>query len=90
MPGASAQTRRVRNLNANWSPDDDGGDGHFEIMLVTEDDRQATFPASPAALAAIVALAGADTVLAWDPTGPTLIAANIVGKMPWTTRPRDR
>jgi len=26
----------------------------------------------------------ADTVLAWDPTNQTLIAANIVGTMPWT------
>ena len=28
----------------------------------------------------------ADTVLAWDPADRTLIAANLVGKMPWTER----
>jgi hypothetical protein len=37
-------------------------------------------------MSALVALAGADTVLAWDPEGPTLIVANIVGQMPWTAR----
>ena len=37
-------------------------------------------------MSALVALAGADTVLAWDPANRTLIAANIVGQMPWTAR----
>jgi hypothetical protein len=37
-------------------------------------------------VSAVVALSQADTVLAWDPTNRTLIAANIVGTMPWTTR----
>ncbi|HWG61592.1 MAG TPA: hypothetical protein VG253_07755 [Streptosporangiaceae bacterium] len=35
-------------------------------------------------MTALVALAQADTVLAWDPENRTLIAANIVGRMPWT------
>jgi len=43
-----------------------------------------TTAASPAAMSAIVALSQANTVLAWDPTNQTLIAANIVGTMPWT------
>jgi hypothetical protein len=30
--------------------------------------------------------AGAGTVLAWDPADRTLIAANLVGTMPWTER----
>ena len=42
--------------------------------------------ASPASVSAVVALSQADTVLAWDPTNRTLIAANIVGTMPWTTK----
>lgn len=85
MPGASEQTRRVKILNANWAPGPDGGDGRFEVMIVTEDDQQYTVPASPASMTALVALATAGTVLAWDPAGRTLIAANIVGQMPWTT-----
>jgi hypothetical protein len=35
-------------------------------------------------MTALIALTQADTVLAWDPAGRTLIAANIVGRMPWT------
>ena len=73
-------------LNANWVPGADGGDGRFEVMIVTEDDQQHTMPASPASMTALVALAQADTVLAWDPDNRTLIAANIVGRMPWTAR----
>jgi hypothetical protein len=34
----------------------------------------------------LVALARAGTVMMWDPGGPVLIAANIVGQMPWTVR----
>jgi hypothetical protein len=85
MPGASEETRRVTILNANWLLDDDGGDGRFEVMLVTEDDERYYVPASPASMTALVALARADPVLAWDPTNRALIVANIVGTMPWTT-----
>jgi hypothetical protein len=88
MPGASKETRRVKILNANWLPANDEGDGHFEVMLVTEDDQQYFVPASPASMTALVALAKADTVLAWDPTNRSLIVANIVGAMPWTTAGR--
>ena len=35
MPGASDQTQPVKILNANWSPDTNGGDGRFDIMIVT-------------------------------------------------------
>jgi hypothetical protein len=89
MPGASEQTRRVKILNANWTPALEGGDGRFEVMIVTEDDQQHTVPASPASMSALVALAQAGTVLAWDPANRTLIAANIVGRMPWTAREDD-
>lgn len=76
----------MKILNANWAPGPNGGDGRFEVMIVTEDDQQYTVPASAASMTALVALAEAGTVLAWDPAGRTLIAANIVGQMPWTTR----
>jgi hypothetical protein len=84
MPGASDATRRVTILNANWVADPDGGDGKFELMVVTEDEAKHAVPASPAAVSTVLALAQADAVLAWDPTNRTLIAANIVGVMPWT------
>jgi hypothetical protein len=84
MPGASEQTRPVKVLNANWVAGPDGEDGRFEIMVVTDDDQQHTMAPSPAAMTALIALSQADTVLAWDPTNRTLIAANVVGTMPWT------
>jgi hypothetical protein len=80
MPGASEQTRRVKVLNANWVAGEDGSDGRFEVLLVTEDDEQHTISPSPASMAALIALTQADTVLLWDPTNRTLIAANVVGK----------
>jgi hypothetical protein len=86
MPGASELTRRVKILNANWVAGSDGTDGRFEVMIVTEDDQQHVVAPSPAAMAALVALAKADTVLAWDPINRTLVAANLVGTMPWTER----
>ena len=86
MPGASEQTRRVKILNANWVAGSEGTDGRFEVMIVTEDDQQHVVAPSPAAMAALVALAKADTVLAWDPINRTLVAANLVGTMPWTER----
>jgi hypothetical protein len=84
MPGASDQTRRVKILNANWASDSEHPDGRFEVMIVTDDDQYHTMPASPTTMTALVALTQADTVLAWDPTNHTLIAANIIGTMPWT------
>jgi hypothetical protein len=85
MPGASAETRRVKILNANWQPADDGvGDGKFVLMIVTEDDQRHAVPVSAGSMTALVALAKADTVMAWDPLDQTLIVANIIGTMPWT------
>jgi hypothetical protein len=34
----------------------------------------------------VVALAEAGTVMVWDPPSRTLIAANVVGQMPWTVQ----
>lgn len=84
MPGASEQTRRVKVLNANWTAGPDGGDGAFQLMVVTDDGQVHTMAASPASMTALVALSQADTVLAFDPEDRTLIAANIIGRMPWT------
>jgi hypothetical protein len=87
MPGASAETRRVKILNANWHPAEDGdsaGYGRFEVQIITDDDQRHAVSASPASMTALVALATANTVLAWDPLNRALIVANIVGTMPWT------
>jgi hypothetical protein len=79
MPGASAQTRRVKAVNTNWVAGADGGDGRFELMIVTEDDQRHTMALSAASMTAVVALTQADTVLLWDPSNRTLITANLVG-----------
>ena len=86
MPGASEQTRRVKIVNANWVAGPDGGHGRFEIQVVTEDDQRHVAAPSAEAMTALVALTQAGTVLAWDPADRTLIAANLVGRMPWTER----
>lgn len=83
MPGASEQTSQVKVLNANWTAGPDGADGRFEVMIVTADGEQHTISPSPAAMTALLALAKADTILLWDPTARTLIAANVVGT--WIT-----
>ena len=84
MPGASPATRPVKIMNANWIPDTLGGDGRFEVQIITEDDQRFAVPASPASMTALVALAQANTVMVWDPEDGTLIIANIRGTMPWT------
>jgi hypothetical protein len=84
VPGASQRARRVKILNANWVAGTAGGDGQFEVMIVTDDDQTHTVPVSPAAITALIALALAKTVLVWDPSDRTLIAANVIGRMPWT------
>ena len=82
MPGASEQAQRVKILNVNWVPGTDGGDGRFEIMIVTADDERHALPASAASVTAVVALAQAGTVMVWDPPNRTLIAAHVVGVSP--------
>src|SRR5689334_2146361 len=65
MPGASPATRPVKIMNANWIPDTLGGDGRFEVQIITEDDQRFAVPASPASMTALVALAQANTVMVW-------------------------
>lgn len=86
MPGASEHTQQVKIVNANWVPGDDGEDGRFEVMFITEDDQRHVVTPSPAAVTALLAITQAPTILMWDPDGPILIAANLVGKMAWTDR----
>jgi hypothetical protein len=75
-------------LNANWVPDRQAGDGAFEMLMITEDEERHVVPASAASVTALAALLQTDPVLVWDPEGPSLIVANIVGEMPWTMRDR--
>jgi hypothetical protein len=86
MPGASELTQPVKIVNANWVAGPDGDDGRFEILFITEDDQWHVAAPSPAATTALIALAQAGTVMLWDPADRTLIAANVVGTMPWTQR----
>jgi hypothetical protein len=75
-------------MNANWTAGPDGGPGQFEILFITDDDQPHVAAPSPEAMTALIALTRGDTVLAWDPSSRTLIAANIIGEMPWTGRAR--
>jgi hypothetical protein len=84
MPGASELTRRVTTVNANWVADPSGTEGRFEILLITDDGEWHTTPVSATDMCALIALTQAPTTLLWDPADDTLIAANIVGRMPWT------
>lgn len=86
MPGASEQTRPVKVLNANWVAGPDGGDGQFEVMIVTDDDHQHTVAPSPAAMTALLAFAQADTILLWDPT--TERSSPPISSEPGWKRPR--
>ncbi len=76
----------MKIVNANWAAGPDGDHGRFEVMIVTEDDQRHVIAPSPAAMTALIALTQAGTVLLWDPADRTLIAANLVGTMPWTER----
>lgn len=89
MPGASDEARRVENLNANWVAGADGEDGRFEVQIITRDEERHFLAPSPAAMTALIALTQANTVLVWDPPNRALIAANLVGTMPWTEQTLD-
>ena len=76
----------MKVLNADWVAGPDGDDGRFHVMIITEDDELHFIAPSPSAMTALIALTEADTVLVWDPADRRLIAANLVGTMPWTER----
>ena len=89
MRGASEHVRRVKALNATWTPSPDGGDGLFEVLVITDDDRRHAMAASPASMAALVALSRADTALAFDTTRGILMAADIAGRAPLTVESHE-
>ncbi len=67
-------------VNANWTVSR-ADLAAFELMVVTEDDERHTMQVPAAQMAALLALTQApDVLLLWDPAGPTLIAANLVGE----------
>jgi hypothetical protein len=70
-------------------PEESDHFGRFEVLMITDDEERHVFAPSPAAMVALVAVATAETVLLWDPEGPSVIAANIVGRMPWTDTFRE-
>jgi hypothetical protein len=86
MPGASKHTRRVTTVNANWVVSHGGTPGRFEVLIITDDGERHVASASAPEMCALIALTQAPTTLLWDPADDTLIAANIVGRMPWTDK----
>lgn len=79
MPGASRSTVRVTHVNANWAAGTDGGNGTFELLVVTEDEQRHTLTPSSAETAGLLAMIRISPVLLWDPENRTLIGANILG-----------
>ena len=80
MTGASAGTQRVAYVNANWTVGRNDVVA-FELLVVTEDERRHTLQVPAVQMAPLLALTQVpDVVLLWDPAGPTLIAANLVGE----------
>ena len=77
MSGASDRTRRVSFVNGNWTP---GASPSFELLIVTEDEQRHSHVVPVDQVAGVMALVNSAGVLLWDPDGPTLIAANVVGE----------
>ena len=80
MAGASTGTQRVVYVNANWTAGR-GEAAAFELLVVTEDEGRHSLPVPAVQMAPLLALTQAPgVVLLWDPEGPTLIAANLLGE----------
>lgn len=79
VAGASAATRAVAVVNANWEAGEDGGDGAFRFLVVTEDDQRHVVETTPAAATALLALCASPAALLWDPESRTLIAGGVRG-----------
>lgn len=79
MAGASASTREIAVVNANWVAGPDGGDGSFALMVVTDDDERHDVEVSPAAATALLALCASPSRLMWDPESRTIIAGGVRG-----------
>ncbi|GAB2568962.1 hypothetical protein [Microlunatus antarcticus] len=91
MAGASTDTQRVVYVNANWTVGRHDGVA-FELLVVTEDEARHTLQVPAVQMAPLLALTQAPgVVLLWDPAGPTLIAANLLGEWvdpAWSARGR--
>jgi hypothetical protein len=80
VAGASAETRRVTYVNANYTVGR-ADVAAFELMVVTEDEQRHTLQVPASQMAPLLALTQAPgVVLLWDPDGPALIAGNLVGE----------
>ena len=91
MTGTSTATLRVTHLNANWTPAA-AGDGRFELLVVTEDERRSTTPISASDLTALASIVRDGVVLLWDPEDGVLIVGNLLGRwipLDWTGTGRD-
>ena len=75
MAGASASTKRITHLNANWSPG-----GALKLLIVTEDDARRTAPASAEMISMLSDVVSRGGVLLWDPEAETMIIGNILGE----------
>lgn len=99
MPGASDETRRVDVVNANWTAGEDGADGTFQLLLVTEDGERHTIAPSPAAMTAArgadpgrhgAALGSREPDLDRGECCGRLAADGLVGRTPRNLRHRQR
>jgi len=79
VAGASKQTTPVRVVNANWEAGEDGTDGSFGFMLVTNNEERHFVQPSATSAAALVSLFTSGAPLMWDPEARTLIAGGLVG-----------
>jgi hypothetical protein len=88
MTGASSTTQRVTHLNANWTPSATG-DGHFELLIVTEDEQRHTAATTATDLTALASVIRDGVVLLWDPEGQVLIIGNLLGQwipLDWSSK----
>lgn len=79
MSGASSSTQPVAVVNANWEAGEDGTDGTFGLMVVTEDQERHHVSPSPAATTALLAMCASGAPMMWDPEARTLIVGGLVG-----------
>ena len=67
-------------VNGNWTAGREDT-AAFELLVVTEDGERHPLPVPAAQMAPLLALTQAQgVVLLWDPDGPTLVAANLLGE----------
>jgi hypothetical protein len=84
--GTAALISQRLHRRLRLPPGRDGEPHRQQAVLVPQgkQSHRTQHTPSAAAMTALIALTQADTVLLWDPSGRTLIAANVIGTMPWT------